>query len=87
MDKEMKDRIVYEIAVTSIGTVLFLAIWWVAEMPEWKRKAILLRLKSSPMISDGLTALERSEIRSFMQEISRWEHARMAARKGKQAGN
>lgn len=75
MDKEMQDRILYELIVTTIGTALFLLIWWVIEMPEWKRRALMEKIRPMAVAKDGLTALQRMEIRKFMQELSRWDHA------------
>ncbi len=40
MDKAACDRLATELIITGLTTGLILAIWWLAEMPEWRRQAI-----------------------------------------------
>lgn len=75
MRQEMKDRIVYEIIVTAVGTVMFLGIWYLAEMPEWRRKEWYTRVKNwrIPPPNDSFT----TEIQKFRTQVTAWEHEMM----------
>lgn len=75
MRQEMKDRIVYEVIVTAIGTAMCLGIWYLIEMPEWKRKELFTRAKSYRARAKNDTFTR--EIQKFQAQMAAWEHEMM----------
>lgn len=84
MNKEQKDELKVQLILMGISLLLTLLVYWVASLPEWKRKMFLteLRKRLSPVID--VTTEADSQVRRFRQEISRWEHEQKAKnRKGR----
>ena len=77
MDDAVRKQMQMEMLMTLLTTLLFLAMYWWSSLPEWKREAILMDVRSRFPVRahDGLTLAERLQVEQFRQEISRWEHA------------
>jgi hypothetical protein len=76
MDSNRKDEMIREIILTLVTTGIFLALYWIQEMPEWKREALIMELKSrfQSVRKSGISLAHRAEIEKFRQEISAYEH-------------
>jgi hypothetical protein len=76
MDSNRKDELTKEIILTLVTTGIFLAMYWIQEMPEWKREALIMELKSrfQRARETGISLAHRTEIEKFRNEISTWEH-------------
>jgi hypothetical protein len=76
MDKKSADDLTREIILTLITTGIFLAMYWIQEMPEWKREALIMEIKSrfQRARETGISLAHRTEIEKFRQEISAYEH-------------
>jgi hypothetical protein len=76
MDKDQRRQVAIDLTVTLVTTFLILAIWWIAELPEWKRQAlmgvVLHRIQSRP--SDGLGPLDKLDLASFRIAVSKYSH-------------
>lgn len=72
MQQEMKDRILYELVVTAVGTIAFLGIWYLAEMPEWKRQELWSRIKGMKKATKPDRFIQ--EMQKFRAQITTWEH-------------
>jgi len=78
VDKAQAAQLKTELIITLVTTLLFLAMYWWATLPEWKREALIIQLRSMVKVKrrGGLSLVDRLEIEKFRAEISRWEHAR-----------
>jgi hypothetical protein len=76
MDPSKRDELVKELIITLLTTGIILAMYWLQEMPEWKREALIMELKSrfQRARETGLSLAHRAEIEKFRQEISAYEH-------------
>lgn len=76
MDQSKKDELTKEIILTLLTTAIFLAMYWLQEMPEWKREALIAELKNrfQRARETGVSLAHRTEIEQFRQEISAYEH-------------
>lgn len=76
MDKKTSDDLTKEIILTLLTTGIFLAMYWLQEMPEWKREMLMkdLRNRFQRVRETGLSLAHRTEIEKFRQEISAYEH-------------
>lgn len=76
MDKRQRDEMWKEILLTVISTVVFLAIYWIQTMPDWKREALLMEIKHRLQSAreTGVSLAHRTEIENFRREISAYEH-------------
>jgi len=76
MDKKQTDELTKEIVLTVLSTAIFLAMYWLQTMPEWKREMLLTELRSRlvQVRETGISFAHRTEIEKFRAEISAWEH-------------
>lgn len=76
MDKKTSDDLTKEIILTLLTTGIFLAMYWLQEMPDWKREMLLTELRTRFLRArvPGISLLHRAEIEKFRTEISAWEH-------------
>jgi len=76
MDKKQSDEMTKEIILTVVSTLIFLAMYWVQTMPEWKREMLLteLRTRFQNVRESGISLAHRTEIEKFRAEMSAWEH-------------
>jgi hypothetical protein len=76
MDKKQADELTKEIVLTVVSTLVFLAMYWVQTMPEWKREMLLteLRTRLTSVRESGLSLSHRTQIEQFRAEMSAWEH-------------
>lgn len=72
MDRDARDRLLTELIITGLTTGLILAIWWLAEMPEWKRQAIISSLMSQVRQGqrDPLSGKQLMTIAEFRRKVS-----------------
>lgn len=76
MDKKASDDLTKEIILTLLTTGIFLAMYWLQEMPEWKRDMLIKEAKSrfQRVRETGVSLAHRTEIEKFRAEISAYEH-------------
>lgn len=59
-----------------ISALIFLGMWW-ASLPEWKRKALLVKVsRARQELPVSVLAHER-EVMTFRRQIVRWEHEQL----------
>ena len=88
MDEQLKR----EIILTLVSSLLFVGIWYLTEMPEWKRQALLARLRGTVQVKteDGLSIMDLLTLAKFRTEVSNYDGSRddkMAARPTHEGGN
>jgi len=76
MDKKQADELTKEVVLTVVSTLVFLAMYYLQTMPEWKREMLLteLRRRLVTVRESGLSLSHRTQIEQFRAEISAWEH-------------
>jgi hypothetical protein len=76
MDKKSTDELTKEIVLTVLSTAIFLAMYWLQTMPEWKREMLLTELQTRfrRVRETGLSLAHRTEIEQFNASVSAWEH-------------
>lgn len=76
MDKDQRRQIVADMTVTIVTTLVILLIWWVAELPEWKREALFraLMVRVRPANQEGLGPLDRMDLAAFRVAVSKYSH-------------
>jgi hypothetical protein len=74
MKKEVQDRLIYELIVSVTGTLVFLGIWYLAEMPEWKRKELLAKVRRMATGKRPHPDMFILQVMRLRSQISRWEH-------------
>jgi hypothetical protein len=76
MDKGQRDQMTMELTLTLLSTLLFLALYWIVSMPEWKRDLLVMEIREAltVRVADELTVEQLAILHRFRQEISRWEH-------------
>lgn len=76
MDRDQRRQVAVDLTVTLVTTFLILAIWWVAELPEWKREALMGAVlhRIQPRQSDGLGPLDKLDLAAFRIQVSKYSH-------------
>jgi hypothetical protein len=74
MEPSQKDELIFQVLLTVLTTVLFIGMYWISSLPEWKREALLMELQSRLQVhvSDELTPEQRKILRDFSREVSDW---------------
>jgi hypothetical protein len=77
MDKSQRDQITMELTLTLLSTLLFLGLYWLTSMPEWRRELLIMEVRErfAAKVADELTVDQLAIIHRFRQEITAWEHA------------
>lgn len=65
-----------QLAVMLLAAVIVAAVMVWAELPGWKREALIARLYGQPrtLVNPRI----ENAVRDFMRDVSRWEHAQRA---------
>lgn len=74
MDSQARDRLIQELIITGLTTGLILVIWWLAEMPEWKRQAITSSVMNQvrQVPRDPLSGKQLLEIAEFRRRVGEY---------------
>lgn len=76
MDKTQRQQVVIDLIATLVTTFLILLIWWIAELPEWKRQALIAQVtdRVKPRKYEPLSPMELLDVAQFKVRVSEYSH-------------